>query len=372
VSSAVIVGARRTAVTAAGRALARVEVAALAAPVLSRLVADLPGLHVDDVVLGNCRGPGGNVARVAALAAGLGVGVPGVSVDRQCGSGLEAVRVAANAVAAGAADVVLAGGAESASTGPGTRAAFAPPGMPDPEMGEAAEAVARRFAVSRQRQDAYAVRSHARALAALAGADGASVEAPIVAVDGVSTDDRPRRLDEATLARFRPAFVPDGSVTAGNSCGVSDGAAALAVVHEDERARRGLPGLRVLASSVVGVDPSLPGVGPVPAVQDALRRAGCALDDLAVIEINEAFAAQVLACTDLLGLDPFGADADRICPGGGAIAWGHPWGASGALLVVRLFARLVTDRSARAGDLGLATCAIGGGQGIALVVERVG
>ena len=382
---AVVVAARRTAVGTAGRSLARFDTTRLAAPVLSALVADVAALGLparpDDVVLGNCCGPGGDVARVAALGAGLGDVVPGVTVDRQCGSGLEAVRLATHTVVAGAADLLLAGGVESASTMPWrltrppsptdpprayTRAPFAPPGHPDPEMGAAADALATAAGVTRERQDAYAARSHARTLAAR---DAGVFDAELVAVGGVTADDRPRRLDARTLGRLRPAFTPDGTATAANACGISDGAAAVALVPAS--LATGVPGLRVLSTAVAGVDPALPGLGPVPAVRAVLERAGVRLDDVAVVELTEAFAAQVLACTDALGLDPFGADADRVCPDGGAIALGHPWGASGALLVVRLFARLVRSPAGRPGDLGLAACAVGGGQGVAVLVERV-
>jgi len=395
--SPVVVAARRTPVATTGRGLARVDAAGLAGPVLAALVDDLYGLHgparpddvqVDDVVLGNCCGPGGDVARVSVLAAGLGVEVPGVTVDRQCGSGLEAVRLGASLVAGGAADVVLAGGVESASTAPWrmtrshgptdeprlyTRAPFAPPGFPDPDMGEAAEAVAALRGITRERQDAYAERSHARAVAAAASG---LFEDELVPVGGVDADDRPRpNLTAAALSRFRPAFADGGTVTAGNSCGINDGAAAVAVVAEELRAAAGLPGLRVLATAVRGVDPSTPGLGPVPAVEAVLARAGLSVDDLDVLEITEAFAAQVLACTDALGLDALGGDAGRVCPDGGAIALGHPWGASGALLLVRLFSRLVRQTRgvppADAPRHGVAACAIGGGQGVAVLVERV-
>ena len=162
--------------------------------------------------------------------------------------------------------------------------------------------------------------------------------------------------------------MPGGTVTAGNSCGINDGAAALAVIPEAARAAAGLPGLRVLATAVVGVDPALPGLGPVPAVRAVLRRGRLRLDDVDVVEITEAFAAQVLACTDALGLDPLAVDAGRVCPDGGAIALGHPWGASGALLVVRLFSRLVRRGLGR---YGIGACAVGGGQGVAVLVEAV-
>jgi len=383
----VVVAARRTAFTTAGRALSQVAAADLAAPVLAALAAELelrltPATAVDDVVLGNCCGPGGDLARVAALAAGLGVQVPGVTVDRQCGSGLDAVRLAGALVGSGVAEVVLAGGTESASLAGFARAAFAPPGTPDPDMGPAAEALAVACRVDRERQDAYAERSHARAIAMQ---DGGGYDTELVAVHGVRHDDRPRRgLTRQTLSRFRPAFAEGGSVTAGNACGKSDGAAVVAVVSERLRDQAGLPGLRILGSAVCGVDPALPGLGPVPAVRRVLAAAGVRLADVEVLEITEAFAAQVLACTDALGLDPLGADAERVCPQGGALALGHPWGASGAMLVVRLFSQLVhspgpgpgpgLDPGYPAGGprYGLACCAIGGGQGLAVLVERVG
>jgi acetyl-CoA C-acetyltransferase len=376
----VIVAARRTPVAGVGRGLAEVDAVGLAAPMLAALVEDLRAaglgsagpVAVDDVLLGNCRGPGGDVARIAALAAGLGEPVPGVTLDRQCGSGLEAIRLAAALVGAGQADLILAGGVESASTAPGGpehRARFTPAGWPDPSMGAAADEVARLRSIDRDRQDRYAARSHARAVAAR---DAGRFDAELVPVAGLDRDERPRAgLDADRLGRFRPAFSPTGTVTVGNACGVNDGAAAVAVVSERHRARAGLPGLRVLAGAAVGADPALPPLAAAPAVRAALDRAGRKLDEVDVLEITEAFAAQLLACTDELGLDPLGVDADRVCPDGGAIALGHPWSASGALLVVRLFGALVRD-TRRPGALGVAACAIGGGQGVALLVERVG
>jgi len=399
---AVIVAARRTPVSGLGRALAGVDAAALGAVVLTALRDDVlatsgaPDLVVAEVLLGSCCGPGGNVARSAALTAGLGIEVAASTVDRQCGSGLEAVRLAAALVAGAAGSarpdagsaprpprVVLAGGTESASRspwrpaeGPGFgRARFAPEPFADPDMGPAADALAQRCGVSRERQDAYAARSHRLALAAR---EAGVFDAETVSVAGVLTDTRPRPgLTEAMLGRFRPAFGPTGTVTVGNACGIDDGAAAVAVVDEATRAAWGLPGLRVVGSAVCGVDPALPGWGAVPAVRSVLADAGLDIADLEVLEITEAFAAQVLAATDALGLDPLGADAARVCPDGGAIALGHPWGASGALLLVRLFSRLVrrpapSGATSGAGRYGIAVCAVGGGQGIALLVERVG
>jgi acetyl-CoA C-acetyltransferase len=368
----VVVAARRSAVTTAGRALARLDAAALAAPVLAAVRHDLAVAEVTasvgDVLLGNCCGPGGDVGRVAALGADLGDDVPGVSIDRQCGSGLEAVRLAAALVRAGDAELVLAGGTESATHARdgGARAAFAPPGRADPDMGVAAEDLAAKAGITRARQDAYAARSHR--LAAAAARTGV-FDPEIVAVDGCRRDDRPRaRLAVEILARMPAAFVPGGTVTAGNSCGINDGAAAVAVVPEAVRAAAGVPGLRLLATAVVGVDPALPGLGPVPAIRAVLERGAVPLPQVDVVEITEAFAAQVLACTDALGLDPLGPDAARVCPDGGAIALGHPWGASGALLVVRLFSRLVRRGLGR---YGVAACAVGGGQGVAILAEAI-
>jgi acetyl-CoA C-acetyltransferase len=385
----VIVAARRTAIGTAGHALANVPVERLAAPVLRALVDDLAtqgargsreGLPaVADVILGNCMGPGGNVARVAALAAGLGPCVPGLTLDRQCGSGLEAITLAGSLVLAGRGDLYLAGGAESASTAPirawrperpgdpprpYERAPFAPAPYTDPDMGVAADRIAREAGVSRERQDAYAARSHARAVAAIEAKRFAS---EIVPLDGFDQDERPRAgLTRERLGRLRPAYVPEadgGTVTVGNSCGVNDGAAAVAVVPDQVRIERGWPGLALLDWECAGADPDRPGLGMVPAVRQLLGRSGLQLDDIGAIELVEAFAGQVLACADALHLDP-----DRISPDGGTLALGHPWGASGAIMMVRLFTRMVREDGP---DLGLAAVSVGGGMGIAALVRKV-
>ncbi len=368
----VVVAALRTPIGTAGGTLSSVTAADLAAPVLAELARLAPG-PPRDVVLGNCTGPGGDVARVASLTAGLPVDVPALTVDRQCGSGLAALDVAA-AMLHAAPGVVLAGGVESASTAPlrfwpgdpprrYDRAPFAPEHLGDPDMGLAADLLAEKAGVSRERQDAYAARSHALAAATR---DAGGFDAEVVATTGVTRDERPRAgLTPARLARLRPAFRPadeGGTVTAGNACGVNDGAAAVVLVDAATHRRLDVPGLRVLATATAGVDPALPGLGLVPAVEQALAAAGIGLDDLDAIELNEAFAGQVLACCDALALDP-----DRVCVEGGALALGHPWGASGAVLVVRLFSQLV--RAGR-GRYGLAAIAVGGGQGVAVVVER--
>ncbi|MBX6382643.1 MAG: thiolase family protein [Microbispora sp.] len=380
---AVVVAARRTPIGTAGHAFRTLTAERLAAPVIEAVAGDVAhiGVPVDDVVLGNCTGPGGNLARVCALAAGMGHEVPGVTVDRQCGSGLAAILLAAQAVRCGDADLVVAGGVESASTAPlrarrvpgaepeaavpYERAPFAPEGHPDPDMGPAAEALAAACGVTRERQDAYACRSHARALAAR---EAGRFAREIVPIGGRTDDQRPRVLRRESLARLPAAFVPGGTVTAGNSSPVSDGAAAVAVVPERLRAAAGLPGLRLLAGAVAGCDPALPGWGPVPAVRRVLGRAGVDMESVAAVEIVEAFAAQVLAVTDALGLDPLGADSGRVCADGGALALGHPWGASGAVVVTRLFHRLLGTPP---GTLGLAAVAVGGGLGIAALFEVV-
>lgn len=369
----VLVAPWRTPIGNAGHGFASMTTTDLAAPVLTAVLASLRehGITdpVDDVVLGNCLGPGGDPARIAALAAGFGVDVPGVTVDRQCGSGLDAVMQAAARVRSGEEQLILAGGVESASTAPWrfwppgddggqeryTRAPFAPEGFPDPDMGTAADDLARIRGIGRARQDAYAARSFARA----AATDFAD---EIVPVAGVEHDARIRpNMTESRLARLRPSFGADGTATAGNSSGISDGAAALAVTTSVRA--RSMPALKVLGSAVAGSDPALPGLGPVPAIEKVLRRTGVALSDIGIVEITEAFASVVLAVSDDLGLDD-----NIVCPQGGAIAMGHPWGASGAILLVRLASQMLQDGGPA---LGLAACAIGGGQGIAMIVERV-
>ncbi len=376
--SAYVVAARRSAVGTAGHAFAEVEAARLAAPVLAAVAEEaraLTGLVPDEVVLGNCMGPGGDLARVAALAAGLPV--PALTVDRQCASGLAAV-VAATAQVRDGARLVLAGGVESASTAPWRfwppaagaapvryeRAPFAPAELGDPDMGVANDLLAQRAGVTRQRQDHHAAESHRRAHASR---ESGRFDGEVVEVAGVSRDERPRAAMTAErLARLRPAFraaEDGGTVTAGNSCGVNDGAAVVAVVDQQAWRASRPPALRVLATATVATDPREPGWGLVPATRQVLERAGRTLDEVDVVELNEAFAGQVLACCDALGLDPA-----RVCPEGGALGLGHPWGASGALLVVRLHAQLV--RSGR-GGVGLAAVAAGGGQGVAVLVEAV-
>lgn len=363
----VVIAARRTPIGNAGGVLRACTADELAAPVLRAALEDIGHTGVDEVVLGNCFGPGGNPARIAALRAGLGHGTVGMTIDRQCASGLAAITTAATMIRAGDCDVVLAGGVESASTAPQrawptdppqvyTRAPFAPAEIGDPEMGAAADLVAAEAGVSRSRQDEFAARSHSRAIEAQqAGRFGAE----LVPIGGVTADQRPRaRFGVERLARFRPAFTPDGTATAANSCGISDGAAAVVLVSEEYRRHLGVPGLRLLAGRTSGCDPNRLGLGAVPAMREVLKEG--APD---VVEFNEAFAGQALACLDAAGID------ERIVsPDGGAIALGHPWGASGAVLVVRLFTGMVRTPGPQ---LGLAALSAGGGIGVATLWRAV-
>jgi acetyl-CoA C-acetyltransferase len=379
-SVATVIAARRTPIATVGQRLSAFSVDELAAASLEATLADArlalgADLPLGDVILGNCMGPGGNTARVASLAAGIDVSVPGMTLDRQCGSGLAAIVVAAEQIAAGSRSMRLAGGAESASTAPTriapggayARAAFAPNGYSDPDMGPAAESLAALRDISRQAQDEYARRSHSRAVAAR---DAGRFVDELVPLAGFSTDDGPRGMSAAMLARFAPVFADpaSGTVTAGNSSRVSDGAASVALVPDTERGSA--PGLELVGSATVGCDPSTPGLGPVFAIEALLEQTGVSLDDVDAIEIVEAFAAQALAVLREVGLASAGGVDDRVCTDGGALALGHPWGASGAVSVVRLFSRLV--RAGRpAGSLGLATAAIGGGMGVAALFRVV-
>jgi acetyl-CoA C-acetyltransferase len=316
-------------------------------------------------------GPGGNPARVAALAAGLDISVPGMTIDRQCGSGLAAVLEAATAIRAGDARLRLAGGVESASTAPVRsiagrpydRAPFTPAGSADPDMTRAADDLASVLGISRMRQDAAALRSRERAFAAR---NEGIFNAELVPLGSVIRDELASTVSPAAVGRFEPLF-PGGTVTAGNSCRVSDGAALVAIAPGSLN-RGGAGGLAVLSHATVGCDPSLPGLGAAAAIRAALDRAELTIASISAFEIVEAFAAQLLAVLDALGIDD---DDPRVARDGGALAFGHPWGASGAVSVVRLFSRLVRE-GAPAGSLGVAAASVGGGMGVAAVFEVVG
>lgn len=375
----VIIAARRTPLCRAGGALKGLRAHELLAPVLRSLLADAgAGLgpeSVADVVIGNAVGGGGNVARLAALEAGLPVTVPGITVDRQCGSGLDAIVLASRLVAAGGNPLYLAGGVESISTAPlrahrnadGTpdyysRAQFAPLSLGDPDMGVAAENVAAHYGVSREQQDTFALRSHRRALAAAAAGRFDAELVPLAAGPGASVgaDDGPRSsLGPALMARFPPVFARGGTVTAGNSCSDADGAAAV-VITSVQRARHlgAADGLLVLGTDTAGVSPQLLGIGAAASAQRLLAAHGLTAADVGLVEFNEAFASQTLACFDQLGIDPERANLD-----GGALALGHAYGASGAVLVTRLLAQARSSREQ--GQLALAMISIAGGMGTA-------
>ncbi len=376
---AVVVDACRTPLARLDGGLCDLAVDDLAAEVVGALCARVPGTVPDDVILAAAAGPGGNPARRALLAAGVDTRVPGITLDRQCGGGLDAVVLACRLVEAGAGRVYIAGGAESASTSPlrdtpsrdrrpggrgfFPRRAFAPDGHDDPGMAASAEDLARTRGLSRERQDAFAAESHARACAAR---EAQRFDREIVPCSRggseVAVDECPRPgLTADRMARMPPIVRRGGSVTAGNSSQIADGAAAVLVMAESEARARGLSGLVHRDSVTVGVEPRFPNLGAIAAAQ-ALGRRNPGFDPAAVTEVamTEAFAAQMLATVDDLGLDPV-----RVNPCGGAIALGHPWGASGAIQVVRLAADL-----APAGEgSGLALAAIAGGMGTAAWFE---
>jgi 3-oxoadipyl-CoA thiolase len=396
-SDAWIIDAVRTPIGRHGGALARVRPDDLAARVV-RATADRSGIDVaqiEDVILG-CANQAGednrNVARMAALLAGLPVTVAGQTVNRLCGSGLQAVNAGCHAIRSGEGGLFIAGGVESMSRAPYVllkgEEAF-PRGAPEiadtvlgwrfvnarfpaeytVSLGETAERVAARYGIDREAQDAFAARSQHAAAAAISTG---RFQAELVAVEvparkrgetlSVSEDEHPRPDTTAEqLARLRPAFREDGTVTAGNSSGLNDGAAALTLVSDDVRRAHGRePLARFVASAVVGVEPDMMGIGPVPAVRRVLERAGLRLADIALFELNEAFAAQAVACIRELGMDP-----DLVNVNGGGIALGHPLGASGA----RILTTLIHELKKRGGGYGIATMCIGVGQGIATVVE---
>jgi len=389
---AFIVSGVRTPFGRAGGALASIRADDLAALVVrgavDRAAVD-PG-SIDDVILG-CTNQAGednrNVARMAALLAGLPIDVPGQTVNRLCGSGLQAVIAAAHAIRAGEGDILVAGGVESMTRAPMVMLKSATPWSRDvpqiadttvgwrftnPRMnaewtiplGATAEKVAARYGITRDEQDRFALESQRRA--ACAAAEGAFNDEMLpvsVGASGVVDRDEHPRPDSTRekLAALKPAFVADGTVTAGNASGINDGAAALLVVSERMlNGRR--PIARIVASAVAGIDPSVMGLGPIPATQKALARAGIGASQLDLVELNEAFASQAIACVRELALDPA-----RVNVYGGAIALGHPLGASGA----RMLVTLVHALQRRGGRYGLATMCIGVGQGIAVVVERV-
>lgn len=395
---AVIVDAARTPMGRYGGILKDIRPDDLAAHVIAKLI-DRTGIAkeaIEDVILG-CTNQAGedcrNVGRNASLLAGIPDSVPGATVNRLCGSGLEAVNQAGRAVGAGEGDLFVAGGVEMMTRAPLVMPKGGVPyargdvtvydsvlgwRFPNPRMGElyplislgeTAENVAEQYSVDRKQQDAFGLRSHQNAVSAQ---EAGRLDDEIIPVGAPqrrgepvmhSRDEGPRpdtNLEQ--LAALRPAFARNGTVTAGNSSPLSDGAAALIVAsRERAEALKLRPLVRIVASAVAGVDPALMGTGPIPASRKALQRAGITADQLDLVELNEAFASQSLACIKELGLDP-----DKVNVNGGAIALGHPLGCSGA----RIMTTLVHEMKRRGSRYGMATMCIGVGQGIATVVER--
>ncbi|OWV81280.1 acetyl-CoA acetyltransferase [Rhizobium sp. N122] len=381
----VVVAAYRTPIGRSFGSLATVAAEDLLVPIIRRIVAEtgIAPEAIDDVLVGNAAGGGGNIGRLAALAAGLPVAIPGVAIDRQCGSGLEAIIMAARLIQAKAGSCFLAGGVESVSTAPWRverpkangalprfygRARFSPETVGDPDMGIAAENVARQFSITRRRQDEFALRSHRLAVAAAEAGLFRPETVDISTGQGlVERDECPRATTSIeALANLKPAFLAEGSVTPGNACPVNDGACLLLVISRGMAKSLGIDrGLAFIDSAAAGVDPNLLGIGPVASTRKLLQRQpGLLLSGIDAIEFNEAFAAQVLASLDQLDIA-----TDAVNREGGAIALGHPFGASGAILVTRLYSQLV--RAGVPGATGLAMIGIGGGIGLTALFEAV-
>jgi 3-oxoadipyl-CoA thiolase len=393
-----VIDSVRTPVGKFGGALASVRPDDLLAHVIKVLLGRHPGVDpaaIEDVIAGDANQAGEdnrNVARMAALLAGLPMSVAGTTVNRLCASGLQAVMDASRAIACGEGDLYIAGGVESMTRAPFVMAKASHAYSRQAEvvdstigwrfvnkrlaeayhpysMGETAENVAQRWKVSREAQDVFALGSQDKYFAALAAGKWGDELAPVEILGGkqeknyFSADEQPRVSSIEKLAALRPAFIKDGTVTAGNAAGINDGAAAMLLASEEAVKRFGLtPRARVVSMAVAGVDPAIMGVGPVPATQKALQRAGLTAGDLGLVELNEAFAVQALVCMNELGLDP-----SVVNVNGGSIAIGHPLGCSG----VRISTTLLYEMGRRSGvRYGLATMCVGVGQGAAVVYEN--
>ncbi len=399
-SDAFVIDSIRTPIGRFGGALAPVRPDDLAAHAIEALRSRNPEIDwdlIDDVILG-CANQAGednrNVARMSLLLAGLNDSIPGVTINRLCGSGMESIGLAARAIRSGEADVVIAGGVESMSRAPKVMAKatsaydrsiqaydttigwrFINPRMRQrfgvDEMSGTAENVATEFDVSREDQDAFALMSQQRAASAIASGRLAKEIEPVTVPQRkgdpivVDTDEHPRPGTTAEALAKLPPLSDGGTVTAGNASGINDGAAAVLVASQDAIDRYGLePAARIVSMAVAGVPPRIMGIGPVPATQKLLDRTGVGLTDIEVVELNEAFASQSLAVLRLLGLPD---DAEHVNPNGGAIALGHPLGMSGA----RLIATAHREMAIRDARYGLTTMCIGVGQGIAMLLEKV-
>lgn len=380
----IIVAALRTPIGKAHGALASLDAIELCTPVFKQLIDNMhisPSL-IDEVILGNAAGGGGNVARLAALAAGFPIDVPGLSVDRQCGSGLETIALASRLIQSGAGDCYLAGGVESVSTAPWRaqkpkhpgqiprfygRARFSTDEIGDPDMGVAAENVATKYGISRERQDAFALESHRRAIACINAGKFHSEIVPLQLDSKIIDQDECPRASTSieALSLLKPVFVQTkGTVTAGNSCTLNDGACAVIVMARGLARKLGVQkGLRFVDATSQGVDPNLLGIGPVASTRKLLKRQpSLDLSAVKIIEFNEAFASQVLASLDQLSID-----SERVNKEGGAIAIGHPFGASGSVLVTRLFHQSM--QTAKDGELCIAMLGIAGGMGLSALFQ---
>ena len=384
---AVIVSAVRTAIGRQGGALASVPAHVFGAEVIKEALhrANVSADLVDDVILGNVLSGGGNIARLTALQTGLSTGLPGLTVDRQCGSGINAINLAAQAIWSGDGDVYVAGGVESMSRAPylmdRPEKAFSP--MPpkfrksqlspkeigDPPMGITAENLAEKYGISRQEQDEFAFKSQQKMARAM---EEGRFEEQIVPINipvrkgepiVFNKDEHPRpETTKEALAKLPAVFLEGGTVTAGSSSGLNDAASAVVIMSREKAKELGITPLAVIrAHAVAGVDPNIMGIGPVPATKKVLEKSGLSLEDMDIIEINEAFASQVLACDKELMMD-----MEKVNVNGGAIAHGHPLGATGAILVTKA----VYELKRSSGKYALITACIGGGQGIATIIER--
>ena len=401
-----VIDAVRTPIGKYGGGLASIRPDDLLAHVIKALMERNPGIDpsaIEDVIAGDANQAGEdnrNVARMAALLAGLPVTVAGNTVNRLCASGLQAIMDAARAIACDEGELYIAGGVESMTRAPFvmgkahhafsrqsevfdstigwrfTNKRLAELHHPY-SMGETAENVARQWAVSREDQDRFGLASQEKYFAALAAGRWGDEIAPVLVLGGkeeqlfFERDEQPRQTSMEKLAALRPAFVKDGSVTAGNSAGINDGAAAMLLASESAVKRFGLkPRARIVSMGVAGVDPSIMGVGPIPATQKALRRAGLSVSDLGLVELNEAFAVQALVCMRELGLDP-----SVVNVNGGSIAIGHPLGCSGVristTLVHEMGRRSTSSATSSAVRYGLATMCVGVGQGAAVIYEKL-
>lgn len=320
---------------------------------------------MDDVIVGNVTGPGGNIGRLSVLEAGLPLSIPGLTIDRQCSAGLEAIRIACCLIQAGAGQCYIAGGVESTSTSPYLkRARFSPDSLGDPDMVEAAEFVATKYGITKDQQDDYALLSYRRSWESF---ERGFFKEEILPVAQWYQDEglHKKRNMEALVKRAKPILSGENNtVTAANSCGIQDGAAAAVVMEENSALRLGLkPILRFVDSQVAAVHPHYPGSAPIPAIKTLLERNRLTIQDIDLIEINEAFASKIVACAQELSI-PY----EKLNVSGGALTIGHPYGASGAILVTRLFYEVQRQKEAK---YVLAAIGSGGGIGVAVLFETV-